>query len=146
MKKLEYKIDIAAPRKKVWEKMLNADTYRQWTDVAWPGSFYKGEWKQGENIRFIGKDESGTMATLEEVRPYERIHAKHVAILLPGGVEDRTSEMAKKWLGITEGYTFVEKGNKTQVVVNIETTPDWAKMFDDGWPKALLKLKEISEQ
>ena len=146
MKTLEYKIDIAAPRKKVWETMLNADTYQEWTDVAWPGSFYKGEWKQGENIRFIGKDESGTMATLEEVKPYERISAKHVAILLPGGIEDRTSDIAKRWVGITEDYTFVEKNGKTQVVVNIKTNPDWAKMFDDGWPKALAKLKEISEQ
>jgi len=146
MKTLEYKIDIAAPRKKVWETMLNADTYREWTDVAWPGSLYKGEWKQGENIRFISKDESGTMAALEEVKPYERVRAKHVAVLLPGGVEDRTSDMAKGWVGITEDYTFVEKGGTTQVVVNIKTNPDWAKMFDDGWPKALAKLKEISEE
>ncbi|MEJ7644543.1 MAG: SRPBCC domain-containing protein [Chryseolinea sp.] len=146
MKKLEYKIDIAAPRKKVWDTMLDEKTYKEWTSVAWPGSLYDGEWKQGKNIRFISKDESGTLAVLEQVRPEEHIHAKHVAILLPGGVEDRTSDIAKGWVGITESYTFKERDGRTEVLVNISTHREWEKMFNEGWPKALAKLKEMCEQ
>ena len=146
MKRLQYKIDIAAPREKVWETMLGPETYQEWTNVAWPGSFFKGEWKQGEKIQFISKDEGGTLAVLEQVRPQEHIHAKHVAILLPGGVEDRTSEFARDWVGITESYTFKEQAGNTEVLVNINTNPKWEKMFNDGWPKALDKLKEMCEQ
>jgi hypothetical protein len=29
--------------------------------------------------------------------------------------------------------------------VEINIYPDWEKMFSDGWPKALAKLKEIYE-
>jgi len=146
MKTLEYKIEIDAPRNKVWDTMLSADSYPIWTNVAWPGSFYEGKWKRGENVRFISKDGSGTLATLEEVDVHESILARHVAILLPGGVEDRTSDMAKGWVGTTEEYTFSGKNGSTQLVVKLKINPDWEKMFNDGWPKALTKLKEISEQ
>jgi uncharacterized protein YndB with AHSA1/START domain len=147
MKKLEYKTEIAAKRDKVWKTMLELDTYREWTNVAWPGSTYKGNWKQGEDIRFIGGEGmGGTMANLVEVRQPEYIKAKHIAMLKADGSEDRTSEQAKGWVGTTEEYTFTEKNGKTEVKVVMNTTPEWESMFNDGWPKALNKLKEICER
>jgi hypothetical protein len=83
---------------------------------------------------------------LVDVKPYESILARHIAILSPGGVADTTSEMARGWVGITEGYKFVERAGKTTVIVSIETTPEWRKMFDDGWPAALAELKTITER
>ena len=62
-----------------------------------------------------------------------------------GGIEDRDSEVAKGWVGITEAYTFKEKNGKTELKVEINTNPQWESMFNDGWPAALDKLKEISE-
>jgi hypothetical protein len=61
-------------------------------------------------------------------------------------VEDRTSEVAKGWIGITEEYRFTEHLGKTTVTVSIETNAEWRKMFDDGWPAALEELKKISER
>ena len=145
MEHLEYKIVISAPVKKVWETMLQQETYRQWVAKSWPNSFYEGKWEKGEKIRFIGPDGSGTLAELVEVKPYEKLFARHIAILGPGGEEDRTSEIAKDWVGITEGYTFAEQNGKTTLTVSIETTPEWRKMFDDGWPAALDELKKITE-
>ena len=146
MEKLEYKIVISAPAKKVWETMLNKETYEQWVSKSWPDSTYQGTWVKGEKMRFAGPDGGGTLAELEEVKPYERIFARHIAILLPGGVEDRTSDMAKGWIGITEEYRFAEQAGKTTVTVIIETSPAWRKMFDDGWPTALEELKNIAER
>lgn len=52
MEQLKYKIDISAPVKKVWETMLNENTYKQWVAKSWPNSFYTGKWEQGEDISF----------------------------------------------------------------------------------------------
>jgi uncharacterized protein YndB with AHSA1/START domain len=146
MEHLEYKIVISAPAKKVWETMLQKETYEQWVAKSWPGSFYEGKWAKGEKIRFIGPDGSGTLAELVEMKPYERVFARHIAVLLPGGVEDRTSDVAKGWIGITEEYKFAEHLGKTTVTVSIETSPEWSKMFDEGWPAALEELKKIAER
>jgi uncharacterized protein YndB with AHSA1/START domain len=146
MEHLEYKIVISAPAKKVWDTMLQKETYEQWVAKSWPNSSYQGKWVKGEKIKFAGPDGSGTLAELVEVKPHERILARHIAILNPGGVEDRTSEVAKGWVGITEEYRFAEQGGNTTVTVLIETQPAWRKMFDDGWPAALQELKKITER
>lgn len=59
---------------------------------------------------------------------------------------DRESEFAKNWIGISESYTFNSTGEDTELIVNIETREEWKKMFNDGWPGALSKLKEMCEQ
>jgi uncharacterized protein YndB with AHSA1/START domain len=146
MENLEYKIVISAPAKKVWETMLQEKTYRQWVAKSWPGSFYEGKWAKGEKIRFIGSEGSGTLAEIVELKPYERVFARQIAVLLPGGVEDRSSDMAKNWIGTTEEYIFAENSGKTTVTVTIGTSAEWRKMFDEGWPAALQELKTITER
>lgn len=146
MIKQEFKIEIDASRHKVWDTMLKPETYTQWVNESWPGSFYVGNWKKGESIRFLSKSGEGTLATIKELRPNEFILAKHVAVILRDGSEDRESDIAKGWIGTTESYTFLERNNRTEVKVEIHTNPEWEKMFSDGWPKALLKLKEIAER
>jgi hypothetical protein len=67
--------------------------------------------------------------------------------LLPAKVMlDRNSPEAKGWIGTTEEYTFTEKNGKTELKVTVNTTPEWESMFNDGWPDALKKLKEICER
>jgi uncharacterized protein YndB with AHSA1/START domain len=146
MKNLEYKIVISAPAKKVWETMLNEETYKQWVAKSWPNSFYEGKWAKGEKIKFIGPEGTGTLAEIVEFKPYERILARHIAVLGKGGVEDRTSEDAKGWIGTTEEYRFAEDKGKTTVTVLMGTTKEWAKMFDQGWPPALEELKKLAER
>jgi len=146
MKKLESKIEIAASKQKVWDTMFNPETYKEWVNVSWPGSYYEGNWKQGENLRFISPGQGGTLATLVECRPYEFILAKHIAVINADGTEDRDSEIAKGWIGTTESYTFTENNGKTELKTEMNTSPEWEKMFTDGWPKALAKLKEICER
>ena len=145
-KEFKYEIYIDAPKQKVWETMIQPDTYKEWTNASWAGSYYEGKWEQGERIKFISKDESGTLALIEVFNPYHYISAKHIAILIKGGKEDAESELAKGWIGTLESYTFQEQDQGTNLIVDIVTNPDWQKMFDDGFPNALKKLKEICEQ
>ena len=147
MKKVEFKTEIDAKRDKVWNTMLEKETYREWVNAGWPGSTYEGKWKQGETLRFLGEgNQGGTMAKLVEVRQPEYIKAEHIAVITKEGKEDRTSEEANRWVGTTEEYTFTEKNGKTELKVTINTAPQWESMFKDGWPNALNKLKEICER
>jgi uncharacterized protein YndB with AHSA1/START domain len=146
MKKLLFTVDIDASRQEVWETMLAADTYKEWSGAGWPGSYYEGTWKQGENLRFLAPNMGGSLIHLIEHRPYEYSFAKHIAAINPDGTEDRDSETAKGWIGATESYTFTEHNGKTTLEVEIHTNPAWESMFTDGWPKALAKLKEICER
>lgn len=146
MKQLEFSTQVNAPSKKVWETMLSPKTYKEWVEASWPGSYYVGSWAKGENVKFLSQEGGGTVATIVEYKPYETVLAKHIAVILSDGKEDRDSDIAKGWVGTTERYVFTENQGKTTLRVLIETSPEWESMFKDGWPAALEKLKEISER
>lgn len=126
--------------------MIQPDSYKEWVNVAWPGSYYEGKWGLNENVRFISPGQGGTLAKIVEYRPYEYILATHVAVINPDGTEDRDSETAKNWIGTTESYTFHEHDGKTELETEMNTNPEWGEMFADSMPKALSKLKEICEK
>jgi len=146
MKTLKYEIVIDAPSKVVWEKMLGPESYQQWAKAFSPNSQYRGEWKQGSYINFIDPNMGGTRALLESVIPYQKISAKHVAMLDKGENEDNESDFAKKWIGTTEDYTLSETEGKTHLAVVTKTDEAFEKMFTDSWPQALQLLKEICEK
>jgi uncharacterized protein YndB with AHSA1/START domain len=147
VKTLHYETVIDASPQKVWETMLDKETYVQWVDVSWPGSSYDGEWNQGSTIRFTGGDGGGgTLAEITELEPYSKVVAEHVAVLLEDGSEDRESQMAKGWIGTTEAYAFTSENGSTRLDVELTTAPEWASMFEDGWPKALEALKQLAEK
>jgi uncharacterized protein YndB with AHSA1/START domain len=147
MERLEYEVKISAPARVVWETMLQKETYEQWTAKSWPNSSYEGKWEKGTEIKFGSTKEGGTLAKLEDVKPYEHILAKHIAILIPGGGEDRTSDDAKGWVGTLEEYKFTERNGETTLKIVMQVVdPKWKKMLDDGWPTALEELKKLSEK
>jgi uncharacterized protein YndB with AHSA1/START domain len=146
MKKLEFKININASPKKVWETMLDAETYKEWAKAAWPGSYYEGKWNEGENLKFLSPGQGGTLATLVKHKPYDFTLAKHIAVIGKDGSEDRESEVAKGWVGTTESYTFTENKGTTELKVEINTSPAWAEMFNNDWPIALESLKALCEK
>ena len=147
MQSLQYSITIDAPREKVWDTMLGRDTYEKWTATAWPGSTFEGDWSEGSQMRFVGVDGDGggTLAQIMRVDPYAHIDAEHIAVIAEDGSEDRKSDVAKTWVGTKERYSFNARNGSTEVVVDIETYPEWADMFNDGWPGALQALKTLCE-
>jgi uncharacterized protein YndB with AHSA1/START domain len=149
MNRLYFSIVINAPKEKVWDTMLNQDSYRVWTEVFSPGSHYVGDWNQGSKILFLGPGESGKMggmvSRIKENRPYEYISIEHRGVV-GEGKEDTSSEAAKAWAGALENYTFKEKNGSTEVLVDMDTEEDHKQMFQDTWPKALQKLKELAEK
>jgi hypothetical protein len=150
MEKLHFSIIINAPKEKVWHTMLEDKTYREWTTAFNPGSYYKGDWSKGSKILFLGPDpetgiEGGMVSRIAENKPYEYISIEHLGIV-KNGVEDTTSEEAKKWAPAFENYTFREKDSATEVLVDMDIDEKEAETFNKMWPDALQRLKAIAEQ
>lgn len=148
MEKLNFSIDIKAPKEKVWNTMLEDKTYRAWTEVFSPGSHYIGDWNKGSKILFLGPGQNGEMggmvSRIKENILHEFISIEHVGIV-KDGKEDTTSEEVKDWAGVLENYSFTEKDGVTKVSVEMDSNEEYSEMFKGMWPKALQKLKELSE-
>jgi hypothetical protein len=70
----------------------------------------------------------------------------HIAIINQDGSEDVSSAMAKGWVGTLERYRFTESKGSTTLTVTLDVSPEWEKMFQEGWPAALQALKNICEK
>jgi hypothetical protein len=144
MEKLHFSIVINASNKKVWETMLGNDTYKIWTDVFGPGSYFVGDWSEGSKMLFLAPDEkgklSGMVSKIKENKPYEFVSIEHI-----GEVEDGKEEVTD-WAGALENYTFKKIDGKTELLVDVDITEDFKELFQGLWPKALHKLKELAEK
>lgn len=150
MQKLHFSIIIDAPREKVWHAMLDDEPYREWTAAFNPGSYYKGDWSKGSKILFLGPDpktgeEGGMVSRIADNKLYEFMSIEHLGVV-HNGVEDTTSEEARKWTPAFENYTFKEKDGKTELLVDLDSEEEYAEMFTTMWKDALPKLKEVAER
>lgn len=149
MKKLHYSISIDASKEKVWNTMLGQETYGKWTEAFASGSHYEGSWEKGSQIRFLAPDESGNMggmlSRIKENRKHEFISIEHLGIV-QDGEEVTDSQEVKEWAGALENYTLKENNGKTEVLIDMDTEEDYEEMMQEMWPKALQKLKELSEK
>jgi hypothetical protein len=150
MQKLHFSIQINAPKEKVWHAMLDDKSYREWTSAFNPGSYYKGDWSKGSKILFLGPNpetggEGGMVSRIAEHKPYEFISIEHLGIV-HNGIEDTTSDEARKWAPAYENYSFREKDGATEVLVDTDVDENEAEMFNKMWSEALQKLKEIAEK
>jgi hypothetical protein len=151
MQKIHQSITINAPVAKVWDAMLGKGTYEEWTAMFNPGSRYEGDWSEGSKILFIGPSgdgtdgESGMVSRIAVNKPHEFISIEHLGIYA-NGVEDTTSEEAKKWSPAFENYTFSETDGVTTVTIDQDIEDEYKEEFEAMWKKALAKLKEICER
>jgi uncharacterized protein YndB with AHSA1/START domain len=149
MHKLQFSIIINAPKTRVWNTMLGQDSFRAWTEVFMPGSHYVGDWNEGSKILFLAPTETGLMSgmvsRIKENRLHEYISIEHLGVV-QDGKEDTSSEAVKAWAGAHENYTFKETNGRTTVFVDTDTADEFREMFQDTWPKALRKLKDLAEE
>ena len=146
MKTLNFSITINTPVEKVYKTMLALDTYKEWTALFEPTSYYEGDWTPGSKIKFLsGSGTGGMYSEIAENKPNEFVSIRHLG-MIKDGVIDTESDEIKAWAPCYENYTFVDTGNETEVKVDLGVPEEWEEMFNESWPKALLKLKEICER
>ena len=152
MKKLQFKVSIHAPVKKVYELMLgikNKSTYEQWTSMFNPTSTYEGSWDMGSKILFIGVDDKGEkggmVSRIIENNPNQFVSIQHYG-LVKADKEITAGPEVEKWANGLENYTFEENNGVTTLTVNLDITEVFLDYMNETYPKALDKLKELCEK
>lgn len=148
MERQQFKIEINAPAAKVYNTMLGEETYKKWTAVFMPSSYYEGSWEKGQKILFIavGKDgkREGMMGVIEENIPDKYVSIKYTGVL-DGDKEITEGPQVGDWIGAYEIYSFEEQDGKTTLIIDVDVLDEYKEYFEKTYPKALEKLKEISE-
>lgn len=145
LKKMTISVIIHAPVKNVWNVMLEPDTYTQWTQAFFEGSYYQGKWEQGEKILFLAPNGDGMVAIIETCKPHELISIKHIGYIREGK-EDTESEEVQSWAPAYEIYRFTENSGTTEVTIEQEVTPEHEEVMQKCWQQALDKVKQLCEK
>lgn len=152
MKKLQFKENIHAPANKVYDTMLgikNKSTYEQWTSPFNPTSTYEGTWDKGNKILFLGVDEKGEkggmVSKIAEIIPNRFVSIQHYGIL-KADKEITEGPEVEKWANGFENYSFEENNGTTTVTVELDSAEEFLDYMNETYPKALDKLKELSEK
>jgi uncharacterized protein YndB with AHSA1/START domain len=145
IKKRTFSIEIDAPIKKVWDNLLNDQTYRLWTTPFCEGSYYTGELKQGGKIHFLSPDGGGMYSTVIFYNPPKNVLFQHIGEL-KNFEEQPLDEKTEKWTGAFENYKMKEDAGKTIVEAEVDLAPEYLDYFEEAFPKALGILKKISEK
>ena len=85
------------------------------------------------------------VSVVEENQPAKLVAVRHYGFV-DGDEEITTGEQVEKWAGGQEIYKFEEQDGKTTVTVELDTIDDFLAYFNDKYPQAMDKLKEICEQ
>lgn len=84
------------------------------------------------------------ISNIEENQPARFVSIRHYGFL-DGDTEITTGEEVEKWAGGYENYSFVEDNDVTTVTVDLDSIDEYLDFFNSTYPKALEKLKAISE-
>ncbi|MEX2632852.1 MAG: hypothetical protein WD267_02380 [Balneolales bacterium] len=145
METQQYNISIDASPEEVWDVLWDDASYREWTSVFSEGSWAKTDWKKGSKVLFLDGKGEGMVSMIADNIPNEFMSIKHLGIL-SNGVEDLDSEETRGWSGAMENYTLRTKNGKTLLHVETDVTDEFKDYFQETWPKALEKVKQLAEK
>jgi uncharacterized protein YndB with AHSA1/START domain len=144
MQRATYSVTIHAPKEKVWHVLLEDATYRQWTSAFHEGSYAVTDWKEGSSATFLTPEGEGMFSRIAAHRPNEFLSIEHLGTI-KDGQEMLDDEQSKEWKGAHENYKVQESGGVTTLTIEMDLTEQYKAYFDEVWPKALAKVKEIAE-
>lgn len=144
MKKLTFTIDINASKEKVWYSLWDDENYKNWTTVFCEGSFTISDWKEGSKIYFLGPDGSGMNSKIDIKKPFDTMSFTHHGEVKEFKEQPET-EMTKSWAGSEERYDLVEHNGVTTLTTSVDILESHEDFFNNSFPKALQKVKEIAE-
>src|SRR5437763_822485 len=121
MQKIRFSTEIASPREKVWQVMLEDASYRQWSSAFQEGSYAVTDWKEGSKARFLTPSGNGMFSKIVTHRPNEFLSIMHLGII-KDGVEVTDSDEARDWAGARENYTLHESGNRLILAVEMDVS------------------------
>lgn len=145
MERLQFSIEIKAPREKVWKVLWDDATYRDWANIIDEGQYAVGDWKEGGKIQFLHPSGNGVSSIIEKFLINESICFRNTADIT-NWKKQPLDERSKAWSGGTDSYSLKEKAGITTLTVNIDVPQAHKEEFEDRFPKALQQVKILSEQ
>jgi len=144
MQNKRFTIKIKAPAEKIWKVLWNGETYPQWTAAFGEGSHAVTDWQEGSKVLFLSANNDGMYSMVVKNKPGVFMSFRHLGIIKEGK-EQPADEESKKWSGAMENYTLKEEAGGTDLIVEMDITEEFEKYFQETFPKALEKVKELSE-
>lgn len=141
MQKMIFSINIEAPRKKVWDTLWDDTTFRDWGNIIDEGQYMVGEVKEGNEVQFMSSSGYGVTSLIEKLIPNEFVLIRQRADTQNSGKQARE----KEWTGGTESYSLKENNNSTTLKVSIDVPSGLEELFQDRFPRALGRVKELAE-
>lgn len=142
---LHFEVIIDKPVSLVYETMIADETYRAWTAVFNSTSHYKGSWEKGSKMLFIGCDEDGNEGGMVS-RIKDNVKNEFISIEHLGFFSNGEENLNNSWAGSLENYTFRDVNGKTHLSIDLDSNQEFKSYFEEMWPLALIKLKEICEK
>ncbi|ATL49960.1 ATPase [Chitinophaga caeni] len=144
MEKLQFNVRINAKPATVWAKLWTPGSYEDWTKAFSESSRAETDWQKGSKILFLDGDNNGMVSRVADMIPDQWMSIEHLG-LVSKGVEDTESPEIKAWAGAKENYALKEVDHQTDLQVEVDVNDDFSSFLSEKFPKALARLKEISE-
>ncbi|PWS31545.1 SRPBCC family protein [Pedobacter paludis] len=140
MDKIKISIEINAPAEKVWAVLLGKDSYPEWAAVFAEGSKAETDWQKGSKALFLDSNNEGMVSRIADNIPNEFMSIEHL-----GMIKDGKEDLNHEWSGAKENYNLSEKDGKTELLITMDSNAEMQAYFEETWPKALDKIKLLSE-
>lgn len=145
MEILDFKIEINAPKEKVWSVLWDDETYRKWTTVFCEGTYAVSDWKQGSKIHFLSPNGEGMNSVIDTKIDNEYIAFKHLSEIKNFEVMP-VDEATKEWTGAMETYRLTEDKGVAVLEAKIDVVDKYVDYFKTTFPKGLEMVKKLSEE
>ena len=143
MKQMQFVVKIQASKERVWDVLWADETFREWAGLIDPGTYMVGELKEGNGVQYISAENGyGVTSLVVSVIPNEYLLLKHQADTQDVGAREREAE----WTGGEESYSLTEQDGTTTLTAAFDVPTDLEAYFNDAYPKALHRVKELSEK
>ncbi|MGB0176236.1 MAG: SRPBCC family protein [Owenweeksia sp.] len=143
--KLNFSITIEASREKVWDVLLSDETYPIWAAIFMEGSYAKTDWSEGSKVQFLTPDGDGMASRIQKHIPNDTLIIEHLGVV-KNGRDIYDSKEAQEWNGTLEIYRVKQQNGRTLLKIEQDILEEYLDYFNDTWPKALEKVKELAEQ
>lgn len=142
---LTFQIEINAAPEKIWEVLWSDLGYRKWTEIFTPGSYAESEdWKTGSLVRFLSPKGHGLYALIEEHIPNRSMIFKQLG-LVNGGINQAIDAETAVWSGCKEIYHLDSSSSHPLLTVTLETQEESVNYFNEVFPKALARIRELTQ-
>lgn len=145
MEKINHSVTINAAGERVWRVLLDDETYRIWTEEFVQGSYAVTDWEEGSKALFLTPGGNGMVSRIAKHIPNEFLSIEHLGIVTEG-VEETESEEVKTWQGARENFVLRERDGVSELSIEMDVAQDEKQMFQEIWPRALAKVKELAER